>query len=528
MTRIIEQIPARGLPATGGLYEDYLTGGGEVERRLGRHDRSAIEAAAKHPLERPLDEELRESLVAYNRRIGVSSDVIARLEDPRTRFVVTGQQPGALGGPLMTLYKIATAKALAEHAQDAGGVPSVALYWMGADDVDFAEVREFVAPTADLTPVSASIPASAHDAALQVGEIPAPALEGLWRSVSPMLSEDPGAQFVASAVESALTAGADHGEVTARIIAALTGGEVAVLDARAPALRSSAGPLTLAFFDGEAEVRETVSASGEALEKEGLHAQLWPGPDSGVFLSENGRRVKIPESQRERARDRIAAAPQETAPGVILRNLTQDSVFSPIAVVLGAAEIAYRAQIAPLYERFGVPLPVSFARLSATFVAPALTGVPGFDASRLVVDPAAWTRAVFAAEGSATLDAARKELLGRFAAARGEFAAALTGEAGDRTAARVGKRLEDVARRLEQGTDVSEEVGRARALEKWPFLEHTPDVFARQDRPQERYLSLLSPFLFSGEGAWQTVMEAARQQVPGAMDGNAMHVVYSA
>jgi len=528
MSGIIGQIPARGLPASGGLYEDYLAGGGEVERRLGAHDGAAIEAAATRRDPGPLDPQLVEALVAYNRDIGVSDAVVRRLQEPGVRYVVTGQQPGALGGPLMTLYKIATAKALAEHVEAVCGVPAVALYWMGADDVDFAEVREFVAPTPDLTPVSASISASAHDAAMQVGEIPAAALEGLWRSVAPLLSGDPGAQFAASAVESALASGIDHGGVSARIVAAVTGGEVAVLDAREPALRASAGPLTLDFFDSEPEVREAVAASGAELEQAGLHAQLWPGPDSGVFISENGRRIKIPDAQRVTARESIAASPEHTAPGVILRNLIQDSVFSPVAVVLGAAEIAYRAQIAPLYKRFDVPLPVSFTRLSATFVPPALAGVDGFDASALVVDPAAWTRSVFAAQSDPGLAAARGELLERFRDARDGFHRAVAAQASERTATRVGKRLDDVARRLEQGTDVFEEVGRARALEQWPFLEHAPDMFARQDRPQERYLSLLCPGLFSGSGAWQTVMAAAREHLPGTMDGNTMHVVYSA
>ena len=528
MTGIIAQIPARGLPSTGGLYEDYLGGGGEVERRLGPHDVAALEAAARRPAARPLGAQLAEALLEYNRGIGAADVVLTRLEDPRVRFVVTGQQPGALGGPLMTLYKIATAKALADHIESAWQVPAVPLYWMGADDVDFAEVREFVAPTDDLTPVSASIPASAHEAAMQVGEIPGAALEGVWRSVAPLLAGDPGGGFVAATIEDALASGGDHGGVTARIIAALTGGEAAVLDAREPALRSVAGPLTLSFFDGEDEVREVVATSGTALEEQGLHAQLWSGPDSGVFLSEDGRRIKIPPGQRETARERIATSPAHTAPGVILRNLVQDSVLSPVAVVLGAAEIAYRAQIAPLYPRFDIPLPVSFTRLSATFVPPALIGVDGFDASALVVDPASWTRSVFTAQASSALEAARDELLERFRGARDAFTAVVSGEANERTAARVGKRLDDVLRRLEQGTDVSGEVGRARALAKWPFLEHAPDVFARQERPQERYLSMLAPALCSGEGAWATVKQAAREHAAATMDGNTMHVVYSA
>ncbi|MDX2475548.1 MAG: bacillithiol biosynthesis BshC, partial [Candidatus Krumholzibacteria bacterium] len=52
--------------------------------------------------------------------------------------VVTGQQPGFLGGPLLTLFKIATAIAAARQ-RTAAGRPTVAVFWSGDDDDDLAE-----------------------------------------------------------------------------------------------------------------------------------------------------------------------------------------------------------------------------------------------------------------------------------------------------------------------------------------------------------------------------------------------------
>ncbi len=59
-------------------------------------------------------------------------------------MVVTGQQPGFLGGPLYTLHKIATAIALARRRTPAGR-PTVPVFWSGDDDDDLAEALAPVA-----------------------------------------------------------------------------------------------------------------------------------------------------------------------------------------------------------------------------------------------------------------------------------------------------------------------------------------------------------------------------------------------
>ena len=69
---------------------------------------------------------------------------LAALAAGRAQVVVTGQQPGFLGGPLYTLHKIATAVALARQLT-AAGRPTVPVFWCGDDDDD---LREALAPVA--------------------------------------------------------------------------------------------------------------------------------------------------------------------------------------------------------------------------------------------------------------------------------------------------------------------------------------------------------------------------------------------
>ncbi|HYV51500.1 MAG TPA: bacillithiol biosynthesis BshC, partial [Dongiaceae bacterium] len=72
------------------------------------------------------------------------------LDDPRTRIVVTGQQPGPWGGPLYTFYKAATAIALAERIAARDQVPAVSVFWMQSEDTDWGEIGWGALPHRDL------------------------------------------------------------------------------------------------------------------------------------------------------------------------------------------------------------------------------------------------------------------------------------------------------------------------------------------------------------------------------------------
>src|SRR4029078_4906931 len=53
--------------------------------------------------------------------------------------ITTGQQPGLFGGPLMTLVKAISARALADVVAERTGMPVAPLFWAATDDADFEE-----------------------------------------------------------------------------------------------------------------------------------------------------------------------------------------------------------------------------------------------------------------------------------------------------------------------------------------------------------------------------------------------------
>jgi uncharacterized protein YllA (UPF0747 family) len=473
-------------------------------------------------------------LLDYNQLLGADAGVIERLAAARdgrsVSFVVTGQQPGALGGPLLALYKLATAVGLAAHVERTSGEPCIALYWVGSDDVDFREIRDLFLVDCDLTPLSTSIDQASYRAASPVGDIPAQAVERVWESVAPLVASCPHGGFVDRLVTNSIEGAADHGTITARILSAMCGGRAAMVDGREASVRVYARDLFLEFFDREPEIRDAVETAGRTLESEGYHAQLWLGPDSGAFLVEGGRRKKITEVQRERVRQEMADDVTRFSPGVALRNLIQDHVFQPTAVVLGPAEIAYRVQLDAVYRALNVARPVAFPRMHATYLTKPVAGLPSVSelggVARLLSDPSAFVREVYEQHRSAEIDQSAERFQRVFEAESASFLQAGKTALDDRALEKTRKRLVDLSRRLGQTLDVGGAAGKAAALEQWPFLGGIAEFVRRNDRDQDRYLSALTPFVFGGTDGWPSVSRAATEHIEGALDGTPSHVVY--
>jgi uncharacterized protein YllA (UPF0747 family) len=87
----------------------------------------------------------------------------ARLADPATRVIITGQQAGVFGGPLFTLLKAITTMKLAAQVSREHRVPVVPVFWIDAEDHDWPEVSgctvldgEFVPATVRLADLPGS------------------------------------------------------------------------------------------------------------------------------------------------------------------------------------------------------------------------------------------------------------------------------------------------------------------------------------------------------------------------------------
>jgi len=277
--------------------------------------------------------------------------------------VVTGQQPGFLGGPLLTLYKIATAIALARQ-RTAAGQPTVPVFWSGDDDDDLAEAlapvgwdrtegRLLRSPDQDLLRAPAT--QRAILAELEPARWAAPARDHLRASVTDDgLVADLITQLIA-AVTDERAWGPAHGEMLARIFA---GSDLVVIRGHDRQLHESAAPFYLGLQDRLAELAALARARGGALREAGFHAQISDRSlDRPLFRVQQGRRVV--------ATDADLSLASQLRPGVMLRSPLQDWLLRPAAVVVGPGELAYLRQLDPLYAALDLGRSALVPRLSS-------------------------------------------------------------------------------------------------------------------------------------------------------------------
>lgn len=309
-------------------------------------------------------------------------EAVARLRDPRTVAVVTGQQACLFGGPLFTLLKALSALRLAEEVRTVHGVPAVAVFWVDAEDHDWAEVNacgvldgEAALRTIALD-AAAAPPPGRPVAQVRLGSFIEEAVAAVQTCLPPTEFT---AQLVAS-LRQAYAPGHGMADAFCRWLEALLGPHgLIVHDASDPAAK----PLVAEVFAQEIErAGDTVQfaiAAGQALTALGYHAQVTPQPGSAaVFSTRDGRLpIRVADDglvvgDHRETRQALAARarqqPAEFSPNVLLRPLVQDTLFPTVCYVAGPSELAYLAQLKSVYEAFGIPMPLVQPRASATLV----------------------------------------------------------------------------------------------------------------------------------------------------------------
>jgi bacillithiol synthase len=300
--------------------------------------------------------------------------------------IVTGQQVGLFGGPMFSVYKALSAVKLAEEAT-AAGVDSVPVFWLATYDHDLNEVNHVSMPGPDL--LLRTLATSSHSAPgapvsqVHLGEEIVPVVD---EAVS-LLGDSEASQFLRESYRPGETLGTAFARFYARLFAAWG---VIVLDASDPELHRIAAPIYRAAVEQVSEIDEALLARGQALEAAGYHQQVKVTASSVlVFTLQNGVRTPIQrrgngkssefviasdaETEKLSAAeliDRIATAPEKFSPNVLLRPVVQDYLLPTLAYTGGAAEAAYFAQAAVVYERLlGHTTPI-VPRFSATLVEP--------------------------------------------------------------------------------------------------------------------------------------------------------------
>jgi bacillithiol biosynthesis cysteine-adding enzyme BshC len=309
--------------------------------------------------------ELAAELAVANRGYGhPEADRLARkLADPATRVVVTGQQPGLLGGPLFSVAKaVAAARWAAEL--EAAGEPAVAVFWVATEDHDWAEVS------------SAVIPTPQGPRAFDLGPDPEPLAPSGMRALGPQVTEVlralaeavPGERYGEwlDQVGRWYRPDARFGEAFARLMAAVLGARCPLLlDSMHPALKTAQRPWLRRLVERRADIEEALARQDAEVQGRGHSLQVSPQRGaSPLFLLSRGERRRIEWRGEDRwaLRGRedsggsiddllriIDENPGVVSPGVLARGAIQDAVLGTFLQVLGPGELSYMAQVSAVY-----------------------------------------------------------------------------------------------------------------------------------------------------------------------------------
>jgi len=312
---------------------------------------------------------------------------LLRLADPATVAVVTGQQPGFLGGPLYTLFKALTAIGEAERLR-ADGISAVPVFWMATEDDDFDEVR-----TAWLLDRGDELQAAQLTAEWRaqqsVGHCAIPP-EPFDEVVAQLWNWLPDTEFTPTVMERVVACwgrGATIGEGFGRWLTEMLGRfGLLVVDPTTVAMRRLATPFLHRVLDDPIAPTRLANVAGEKLEAlgyplpthrpaglcafyllgdDGVRQRLWADGDG--LLTSTGGRLELDE-----LRQMVDEEPERFSTSLLLRPVLQDYLFPTAAFVVGPGEVSYAAQVQPIYASLGVTPPLLLPRYSATLVDPKL------------------------------------------------------------------------------------------------------------------------------------------------------------
>jgi bacillithiol biosynthesis cysteine-adding enzyme BshC len=361
------------------VFEAYVAGG-EAEL-YGSHFARLEDWDRARRMARPLHPSLATALEAQNAAYETSPARDANLRALRAGAcaVVTGQQTGLFLGPLFTLYKAASAIRLARWLGERWNAPVVPVFWLQTEDHDAAEIATCHIARGSDDPLTLSL-AVAGDSVPVAHRVLPDEVESQLAGLAETITHLPHAEEHLDCLRRHYRPGAGWTGAFAGVLSSLFAGEgLVLLDPRDPALAPLAAPVHRRALAEAGPIAQALAARVAALEAAGFQAgvHVRPGAPLSFFHpgGARGPRCRLAVAgdgftevggTRTRSLDELLQIldrePASFTTSALLRPILQDTWLPTVAYVGGPAEVAYFAQIAPVYPMFDVAMPIVVPR----------------------------------------------------------------------------------------------------------------------------------------------------------------------
>ncbi|HEU4453142.1 MAG TPA: bacillithiol biosynthesis cysteine-adding enzyme BshC [Longimicrobium sp.] len=370
-SRLVRDLLA-GSPALAAFYDGFPLDPAAYRAKLdevrSRFDRLARERAA----------------AALRPTSDAAAERLRRFVEEGGAMVTTGQQAGLFTGPLYTVHKILTAVRLAEALERELGVVVLPVFWAASEDHDFAEVNHAFAVSGDgdlhRVAVSATTSIPVPMSEMRLGEDVESALGKFAQTIGIDGDRHPDLMSIPA---DAYRPGETVGEAfMGAIVRLFAGFDLCVTHAADPAVKRASAWVMVGELERAAEHERLVVRQTERLGTAGYAAPVtvvegaanvfYHGPAGRERLAREDGAFVAADARRRFSLDDLRAIaetePETLSPNVFLRPVVESAAFPTLAYVGGPAETAYFGQIRPLFESFGIRMPLVFPRFGATIV----------------------------------------------------------------------------------------------------------------------------------------------------------------
>lgn len=323
---------------------------------------------------------LREYNAQFGRFPGVEES-IAKLEKENALTLVTGQQLTLFGGPMFTIYKILTTIKKAQEFEEKHNRPVVPVFWLADEDHDYEEAAQLNLQVSD--EIKNYFYEKEWEAEARVYDIPFK--DGIESLIEEVRKSQPETDFTSELwpfLKEGYRKGETFGMAFGKLILNLFSTHGVIL---CGTNSQKAKELTREIFTesvlNKNALFDTLNDQTAALEKEGYSGQVQVNRSNLFIIDEKGNRNKLTTENEiwldesngvqytdEELISEINRAPEKFSPNVFLRPLLQSKLLPDAAYIAGPGEVAYYAQLKPLYASFNLQMPIIIPRMSATIM----------------------------------------------------------------------------------------------------------------------------------------------------------------
>ena len=294
--------------------------------------------------------------------------------------MVTGQQVGLFLGPLYTVYKAAAAIVTARALEAETGRRAVPIFWLQSEDHDFAEVATTYLPQSGGEPRPLTAAGDPDSRVSMAHRTFADDLPALVTQLAQALGSLPFAEQTLEQLSRHYRPGAGWVEAFADLVAELFAPYgLLVFNPRAPQVATMTAPVHRSAVRSAGPIADRLLARCSALADAGFSAPVHIRPDAPLSFfhpdGDEGPRYRLAPADgqwtlvganRTFSTTAVDAAlettPRQFSTSALLRPVLQDVLLPTAAYVGGPGEIDYFAQIGPVYDAFGLPMPLVVPR----------------------------------------------------------------------------------------------------------------------------------------------------------------------